>query len=305
MRRWLLPLLAAVACSHGPAVLPEDPDDAGTVDPAADAGTAPGCRGFSAPRRVGNNPAELPELSGLAASRKHPGIYWAHNDSGNALELLAISEDGALRARIPLTGARNVDVEDVAVAPCGESTCVVLADVGDNQERRTGVALYRLLEPDVLDDAPRAVEVLPFRYEDRPHNVESFVADPVDGTAWLVTKGLFTLGDVYRVDGLGAPDGGTAVKVAALANPGLDQLSTAADAHPEGHSVLVRSYGRAWLYRAPDGGSLAGAWGASPVEVPAPSQPQSEAVSWLPDGRGYLVGTEGAGEGLFRVDCVP
>lgn len=305
MRRWLLPLLSVAACSHGPAVLPDETDDAGIPEVTADGGTERKCRGFSAPRRVGTNPAELPELSGLAASRKHPGIYWAHNDSGNALELLALSEDGTLRARIPLTGARNVDVEDVAVAPCGGSTCVVLADVGDNQERRTGVALYRLPEPDVLDDSPRAVEVLPFRYEDRPHNVESFVADPVDGTAWLVTKGLFTLGDVYRVDGLGGPDGGTAVKVATLANPGLDQLSTAADAHPEGRSVLVRSYGRAWLYRAPDGGPLSSAWSAAPVEVPAPSQPQGEAVSWTADGQGYLLGTEGAGEGLFRVDCVP
>ena len=30
---------------------------------------------------------ELDEVSGLAASRAHPGIYWAQNDSGNAWKL--------------------------------------------------------------------------------------------------------------------------------------------------------------------------------------------------------------------------
>jgi len=157
----------------------------------------------------------------------------------------------------------------------------------------------------VLDDTPRAVTDLPFRYEDRAHNAESLVVDPVNGTPWILTKGLFTLGDVYRVEGLGQADGGVAVKVGKLQNPGLDQLSTGASAHPGAPEVLVRSYSRVWRFRAPAGGTLEEALLSSPVEVPGPSQPQSEAIAWLPGGRGYLVGTEGAGEGLFRVECAP
>ena len=34
--------------------------------------------------------AQLDELSGLAASHAHPGIYWANNDSGNGAALFAI-----------------------------------------------------------------------------------------------------------------------------------------------------------------------------------------------------------------------
>jgi hypothetical protein len=295
----LVPLLG---CSHAPGLVPEDGDEA----PAQDAGAGPStCARFGAPVRTGNNPAALPELSGLAASHRHPGIFWAHNDSGNGLELFALREDGSVAAQVPLTGASNIDVEDIAVGPCAEGSCILLGDIGDNREVREEVRLYRLPEPEVLDDSPRAVTVLPFRFEDRAHNAEALVVDPVSGTPWILTKGLFTLGDVYRVGGLGQEGGGVAVKVATLQNPGLDQLSTGASAHPTAPEVLVRSYSRVWRYRAPAGGTLEDALRASPVELPGPNQPQSEAIAWLPGGMGYLVGTEGAGEGLFRVECAP
>ena len=33
---------------------------------------------------------EIPEASGLAISRRNPGIIWSHNDSGHATELFAL-----------------------------------------------------------------------------------------------------------------------------------------------------------------------------------------------------------------------
>ena len=295
-----------IGCSHAP-VTPEEggpltiPGEGG-LDGGSPQG---GCARFGAPVRTGNNPAALPELSGLAASARHAGIFWAHNDSGNALELFALREDGTVAARIPLTGATNVDVEDIAVGPCAEGSCVFLGDIGDNKEVRGKVHLYRLPEPELLEDTPRAVVDLPFRYADRAHNAEALVVDPATGTPYVITKGLFTLGDLYRVEGLVPGGEGVAVKLGTLQNPAFDQLSTAADAHPTAPEALVRSYGRVWLYRAPPGGTLEQALLASPTELPAPSQPQSEAIAWLPGGLGYLVGTEGAGEGLFRVGCAP
>ena len=37
---------------------------------------------------------ELDEVSGIAASRAHPGIYWAQNDSGGGAKLVAMQADG-------------------------------------------------------------------------------------------------------------------------------------------------------------------------------------------------------------------
>lgn len=256
------------------------------------------CFSYSTARRTGSNSAALLELSGLAASRRHPGIYWSHNDSGNALELFAIREDGTIAAQIPLTGATNIDVEDIALGPCGAQTCVFLGDVGDNQRVRSNVAIYSLVEPDTLTNDPRAVTVTPFTYADGAHNVESLVVDPATGTLFVLTKAPGTLGDVYRIEN------GSGVKIASVNAPAnADQVSTGADAHPDGSRILIRTYGHLWELRGLSATTFEDVWKATPVEVPAPSQPQSEAVAYRADGRGYVVGTEGTQEGLFAVDC--
>ena len=42
---------------------------------------------------------DLDEISGLASSRAHDDVLWAHNDSGNPARLYAISTRGRLLAR--------------------------------------------------------------------------------------------------------------------------------------------------------------------------------------------------------------
>ncbi len=56
----------------------------------------------------------LGEVSGIVASRRHPGIFWVHNDGDNAAELYAIDGEGQLRATLQVAGVRNVDWEDLA-----------------------------------------------------------------------------------------------------------------------------------------------------------------------------------------------
>jgi hypothetical protein len=52
---------------------------------------------------------DLDEVSGLAASRSHPGLYWAHNDGGNGTKLVAIRADGSRVATLEAYGVGNVD----------------------------------------------------------------------------------------------------------------------------------------------------------------------------------------------------
>jgi hypothetical protein len=51
---------------------------------------------------------DLDEVSGLAASRAHPGLYWAQNDSGNGAKLVAMKVDGSRVATLTGAGAENV-----------------------------------------------------------------------------------------------------------------------------------------------------------------------------------------------------
>jgi hypothetical protein len=265
------------------------------------------CAEYGDAVRTGTVPRALLELSGLAASHRHPGIYWAHNDSGNALELYAIREDGHVVGVFPLRGARTRDPEDVAVGPCAPrsaGSCVYLADTGDNLARRPEVQILRVPEPARLDGRPLQADALPFTYPDGPRDVEALVVEPGTARLFVVSKSFLSLGDVFRLDGLARGARGTAVRIGAVPMPRpAGALVTGADVLPAGERVLLRTYGRVWELRRPGATRLEDVFAATPVPVPSGTPPQAEAIAYRADGRGYLTGGEGAGSPLFRVDC--
>jgi hypothetical protein len=118
-------------------------------------GAEPPCRIMS---RLSLLP-DLPEASGLAASRRTPGVLWAHNDSGDPF-VFALTATGGVKGRVFVTGARVWDWEDIAVGPCANGTCLYIADIGDNDRRRQSVTIYRTPEPAPGDAQTERVEVL-------------------------------------------------------------------------------------------------------------------------------------------------
>lgn len=271
------------------------------------------CARYGAPEPVGRVPLELAELSGLAASMRHPGLLWAHNDSGNAFQLFALTPEGKVQATYALSGVspealRQMDLEDIALGPCapgGEARCLYLADTGDNFRRRKQVSLYRLPEPDGPSSEPLPVEVLPFTYPDGAHDAEALIVEPRSGRLAVITKTGKSLGEVFVLEGLAPGTVGRARKLGELRAPdGADHATTAAALHPSGERLLLRTYTRLWELRHPRATSLEEllARGVM-VEVRGPSQAQSEALTFLPGGSSWLVGSEFAGQRLYQVHC--
>src|SRR4051812_24385432 len=220
----MLPSLAIVTLAH-PAVA-----------------AAPCAQYALTPLRTGAAPADLAEMSGIAASRRHRSVYWAHNDSNNAAVLFAIDQSGKIVARFPLHGLRPRDAEDIAVGPCAagsRDSCIYLADIGDNLARRGEVWIGRIPEPAALDGRTLEVDARSFRYPGGARNAEALVIDPRTAKPYVVTKSVDGLGEVYRLDDLDAAGGGRAVPIAVLPAPAaLARLTTAADAHPSGERVI-------------------------------------------------------------------
>ena len=133
----------------------------------------------------------LDESSGVAASRRQPGVLWTLNDSGNEASIFATDTLGRDHGAFEVIGAENRDWEAVALGPCGARDCLYIADTGDNwQNLRTG-RFYRVPEPGIPARKPqtRAAEVLEFRYPSGPRDVEAaFVGG--DGSLYLITKSL-------------------------------------------------------------------------------------------------------------------
>jgi hypothetical protein len=269
------------------------------------------CDQWQAPaQEIGRVPPELKELSGMTASHRHPGILWAHNDSGNVFTLYALREsDGTIVARFPIRGNAARDPEDIAVARCSATekrSCIYVADIGDNGQKRKQVTIFKLPEPDALTDRTLDATPLHFTYAEGPRNAEAILVDPRTARIFVIAKILSSLGDVFRVDGLGARAGGTAVRVRRM-RPAkeFDSYTTSASIHPDGTRILLRTYGRVWELRAPGARSIEDVLDATPVEVPSAPQPQGEAVTYSADGSAYFLGSEGVGSPLFRVGCQP
>lgn len=304
MRRWRALLLTAffIGCPKPVATpLPEE-----TVRDAA-SGVA-GCPRYTPAERSGVVPASLPELSGLVASAVHPNVFYAHNDSGNAFTLFAIDASGTVLGEWNLPGANPSDVEDITAGRCtpgGETRCLFLGDIGDNLERREVLTIFRTQEPATLErGGSLALEALPFRYEDGFHNAEALVLHPISGELGVISKESAGLGALYVLENLAPGQRGTARRLGPLQlGKGADRLTTAADVHPSGARLLLRTYTQAYEARVAGAEDLAALIAEPLVGAPSSAQPQSEAIAYTADGRGYLIGTEGAGEPLISVGC--
>ena len=113
------------------------------------------------------------------------------NDSGDGPVLYRVSQTGALRQTIELGGAVAVDWESLAAGPCGEDTCIFVADVGDNGASRQSVTIFRFPVEFPMTEEPAAVltDYTPLEvvYPDGPRDCET-IADPMTGTLIFVEK---------------------------------------------------------------------------------------------------------------------
>jgi hypothetical protein len=267
-------------------------------------------------------PPEVPESSGVepagtvwaAAPGEQSLAFWTHNDSGWEPVLFLVDAEGGLLARLEVSGARNVDWEDLAAGPCGEGTrCLYVADTGDNLERREDPAIYRIPEPRLDAAALRGAvpaERIPLRFPDGPRDVEA-LALLADGRGLLVSKGRNHPVEVYRTPvPLAGARPGEVLELERIQDltdrpPFLPRYVTGAASTPDGSLVVVRTYETLGFYRPdPDGRLVEIAGGV--VNLRPLREPQGEAVAFLPGGR--LVLTSEAGPGGDRgqmsvLDC--
>ena len=228
------------------------------------------------------------ESSGLAVSRRHEGVLWTHNDSGDAARLYAIGPDGPTLATVTLAGVRPRDWEALASSVDSDGTPVLwVADIGDNLGARiNGVIVHRIEEP--MDLADVEVEPMSYRlrYPGAPVDAESVLVDPSDGRLLVVTK--TPVGGVVYAAPL--PLSAAEPNLLEPLGPAPNFLTDGAFA-PDGR-MLVRGYGGMWA------GDPESGW-SGPVKLPPAEQGESLAVSV--DGTSMYVGSEGVGSEVWRV----
>ncbi|MET0591952.1 MAG: hypothetical protein ABW133_04585 [Polyangiaceae bacterium] len=286
-----------------------------TTGPADDAGAC-GCNAYGAAMATGTEPSSLTELSGIVASRKNPGVLYAHNDSGSNSTLIVMSDTAQPLGQFVLSNVNAVDWEDVAVGPCDLGSCIFVGEIGDNNLAYASRAVYRFAEPVIspttsMGTTMVTADALTYVYPDGRHNAETLLVDPNSGDIYVVTKVSNVASTVYRLPKPFTPGTqATMEKVGDLALPGSAGLVTGGDVHPCGTRMLIRTYPMIYEFKLTAGQPFASIFAATPTAVTTPTQDQEskgEGVTYAADGVGYFTASELDGKSsrsLFRVRCL-
>lgn len=251
--------------------------------------------------------AELPEGSGLAASRRTPGRFWSHNDSGDPV-LVALDDAGRVTGRLRIDGATVEDWESVAVGQCSSGSCIYVADIGDNDAERNRITIYRIPEPAAASESVKVSGVFHATYPDGAHDAESLLI-AADGRLHVVTKGETGPVALYRFPN--ELKNGTTVRLERVGGPRESRRAAENDrvtdgaVSPNGQWIALRSLNSLTFYRAAE--LLAGEWReVGRVSLTTLREPQGEGMTFGSDSTMYLM-SEGGGKkqpGSFaRLTC--
>ncbi|MBL1081901.1 WD40 repeat domain-containing protein [Streptomyces actinomycinicus] len=225
----------------------------------------------------------ITESSGLAASRRHPGVYWTHNDSDDGPYLYAVdSATGKTVARITLRGIGSPrDVEAVSIGPHDE---IYVGDIGDNFGGKWPyVWIYKLPEPKRLTDQTVTATQYVVKYQDGPRDAESLLVHPKTGRVYIVDK-KEDGGHLYEGPATLSTSGANVFKPVAA----VDLWATDAAFSPNGRQLAVRGYFGGVFYD----------WNGGRIQrkgrLDVPLQGQGESLSYSADGSRLMYGSEGA-----------
>ena len=274
---------------------------------------------------TGAVPDELKESSGLAVSRTQPGVLWSHNDSGDGPNLYAIDIAGKLLAVFRVTGAMARDWEDIAAGPCPAnattpapatpSSCLFIADTGDNDQVRPDVSIYVVPEPRVGDatSSPVVARTLRYRYPSGPTDAEALAVRP-NGDLTIVSKGRSGTINFFSIPAATATKAlasGEVITATLAGNTGIQpnartgRLVTSAAVAPDGMTLAVRTYYEVYFFKlVTRRGQSRWEDSGRPCAL-GDAEPQGEAIDYL-DAKTLLLTSErsrGRPGSIHRLQC--
>jgi hypothetical protein len=293
------------------------------------------CPQFLSGSQVGTVVHEsLDEISGIVASRKNPGVLWAHNDRGGQPRVWALNTQGTHLGIYNLTGANNNDWEDIAIGsgPDPNEHYLYVGDVGNNDGLTEHTySICRITEPNVsVNQVPVTVdlnnaETLLVQYPDSlRHGCETILIDPVNSDIYLCTKDrwsddqgvmkvyrfpasqhtpnvVYILQHVADIQLMNLPEN----------KPDNWEMAVGGDISVNGGLVIIRTKPkdhdagvpqRALLWERTPGTDLWEAFGNPVCVVPSLGEPQGEAICFDSNGCGYYTISEGRYEPVYYFD---
>ena len=265
----------------------------------------------------------LLEISGLAPSNLQDGLFWAHNDSGDAAQVYGVDEQGNHRATLLLNGVTARDFEDMASGSCPQSDapCLYVADVGDNRHQRSNLHVYVIEEPSLegLEHGTvlqrDVMHAFNLTFDGLKPNIEGFAVEQERKLGLLFEKTedaaarLFTFsltGDANQH----VPTLGTFPNPAQEGLSGQNNLITSAAYHNTAKRLLLKTYGAIYEYRFFGGKTVDDLGDVEPVLVSTRpnGRLQGEAITYSFGGDDVISASEDpmeqGGQTVYRMRCL-
>jgi len=258
----------------------------------------------------------ITESSGLAASRLTPGAYWTHNDSGDGPFIYAFDTRGDSLGIFRVTGAKALDWEDMAAGPGPDAnkSYLYLGDIGDNDETRDDIVVYRVAEP-ALTAATRKLskarpgstepaEAIRLKYPDGKHDAEALLVHPTTGNIYIVNKVPIANPTLYE-----APAPFTSGKVTTMKRLGeirvpsiFGGVVTGGSISPDGRRVALCDYFQGYEIVLPASSrDFNDIWKQRMTGFDLGKRNQGESITYRLDGKAFLATSEGKQSPLIQV----
>jgi hypothetical protein len=276
---------------------------------------------FGPPTRITTIKNEsINESSGLVASRTLPGAYWTHNDSGDGPFIYAFNTRGEPLATFRVTGAQARDWEDIAIGPgpLTNHAYLYIGDIGDNNEARSEVIVYRVAEPNLSTAAKNSTRKKPlptepavafrFVYPDGKHDAETLLVHPRTGNIYIVTKVAFANPTVYEAPApLNTGRTTTLKRIGEVHVPSIfGGAITGGSMSPDGRRVALCDYFQGYELSLPAmSNDFNDIWKERMVGFDLGKRKQGEAIAYRLDGNAVLATSEGEKPDLIQVELRP
>ena len=259
----------------------------------------------------------ISESSGLVASQRNPGVLWTHNDSGDGPFLYALDEQGQRRGVWRVSGAEAFDWEDIGVGPGPQpgKSYLYVGDIGDNEEARRQITIYRVPEPEVTPADAKSgrkslrvtepAEPIRLQYPDGRHDAEALLVHHVTGDIYVITKTLSTAPNVYKLQAPYSTSAVNRLRLLGVIRSVPTGLITGGDIASDGNGVILCDYFRAYELKLPgDASAFDEAWGQAATIIDLGTRQQGESVCYAADSNSLYATSEKRPTPLIKVKRV-
>jgi len=256
---------------------------------------------------------DIVESSGLAGSKCQAGVFWTHNDSGDAAQIFAIDAAGNDLGTWKVNGAENRDWEDIAAFKDTSGQCFLyIGEIGNNEGKRDRTLIYRVKEPTIAGGVSSSgknplptekAESLSIDFPGIRPNSEALLVHPGTGDIYIVTKNLEPPASVFKITPrFGETAAVKAKKLGEITVPAiLGGLLTGGDISADGRRLVLCDYVAGYELVLPDGAvNFDYIWNQKPVKFDIGDRRDGEAVTYSADGSSVFAISEGKNQPIFE-----